>query len=177
MDIPSIDDCFYFGKIIRTHGYKGGLKVALEVDEPQSYRELEMVFVELKQKLIPFFIESFHLEKNKANLKLEDVDTIEQAERFLNANLYLPLELLPKLRGDKFYFHEVAGFRIEDEKHGPLGRITRVIEIPNNPLFSIDRDGTEILIPVADDIIQRVDRGAKVIHIKAPDGLVELYLG
>jgi len=96
MEIPALENCFYFGKVLRTHGYKGGLKIALEVDDPLSYRELEMVFVELKKKLVPFFIENIHFEKNKANLKLEDIDTIEQAERFAHANIYLPLELLPK---------------------------------------------------------------------------------
>ena len=176
MEIPSIEKCFYFGKIIRTHGYKGGLKVALEVDEPQSYRELEMVFIELKKKLVPYFIENIHFEKNKANLKLEDIDTIEQAERLVNSNLFLPLELLPKLKGSKFYFHEIAGFSVEDDKHGLLGTITRVIELPNNPLLSIDHEGKEILIPIADEIIRKVDRRTKTLYISAPEGLVELYL-
>lgn len=176
MEIPSLENCFFLGKVIRTHGYKGGLKVALDVDEPGSYRELELVFVELKKKLVPFFIENIHFEKNKANLKLEDIDTMEQAEKFLNANLYLPLELLPKLKGNKFYFHEVNGFRVSDNKQGIIGTITRVIELPNNPLLSIDHDGREILLPISDDIILKVDRRSKIIHVKAPEGLIELYL-
>lgn len=176
MDIPAIENCFFFGKVIRTHGYKGGLKVYLEVDEPLEYKELDIVFVELKKKLVPFFIESLHLENNKANMKLEDVDTIEQAERFVHANIYLPLELLPSLKGNKFYYHEVKGYKVKDEKFGEIGTITKVIELPNNPLFSIDHDGKEILIPVADDIIRKLDRRTKMIHIKAPDGLIELYL-
>lgn len=176
MEIPLIENCFYFGKVTRTHGYKGGLKVALDVDQPESYKELEMVFIELKKKLIPFFIENLHFEKNKANLKLEDVDTMEQAERLINANLYLPLELLPKLKGNKFYYHEVIGFHVKDEKRGDIGAIAKVIEVPNNPLLSIDHDGTEILIPITDAVIVKVDRKAKYIHIKAPEGLIDLYL-
>lgn len=176
MDIPSVEKCFYFGKVLRTHGYKGGLKVTLEVDEPHFYRDLELVFVELKKKLVPYFIENIHFEKNKANLKLEDIDTIEQAERLVGFNLYLPLEWLPKLKGDKFYFHEVTGFTVVDEKHGRLGTVSRVLELPNNPLLSIDHEGTEILMPIADEIIKKVDRRTKTIHITSPEGLVELYL-
>lgn len=176
MEIPAIENCFYFGKVIRTHGYKGGLKVYLEVDEPHSYKGLDMLFIELKKKLVPFFVESFHLENNKANLKLEDINTIEQAERLVHSNIYLPLELLPKLKGNRFYFHEVNGFRVKDEKHGDIGTITRVIEVPNNPLLSIDYQGSEILMPIADEIIQKVDRKTKCIHIKAPEGLIDLYL-
>jgi 16S rRNA processing protein RimM len=176
MELPSIEKCFYLGKVIRTHGYKGALKIALDVDEPEHYRDLDIVYIELKKKLIPFLIENLHLENNKANLKLEDIDSLEQAERFLNAKLFLPLELLPKLKGDKFYFHEIIGFKVVDHIHGNLGVIQKVLELPGNPLFSIDHKGTEVLIPIADEIIQRVDRKSKVIHIKAPDGLIELYL-
>jgi 16S rRNA processing protein RimM len=146
------------------------------VDQPESYRELEMVFIELKKKLVPYFIENIHFEKNKANLKLEDIDTIEEAERFINANIYLPLELLPKLRGNKFYFHEIPGFKVVDAAHGELGTVTRVIELSNNPLLSIDHQGKEILLPIADDIIVKLDRRARVLQVKAPEGLIELYL-
>jgi len=176
MEIPAIEKCFFFGKIIRTHGYKGGLKVALDVDEPQSYRELELVFVEMKKKLVPYFIESIHFEKNKANLKLEDIDTIEEAERFVNSNIYLPLELLPKLKGNKFYYHEIQGFKVIDEVHGELGPVNRVIELPNNPLISIDHQGKEILLPIADDLIVKLDRKSRTLHVKAPEGLIDLYL-
>ena len=176
MEIPSIENCFYLGKVIRTHGYKGGLKVALDVDEPEKYRKLDKVFIELKRKLIPFFIESFHLENNKANMKLEDVDTLEDAERLLDANIFLPLDLLPKLKGNKFYFHEIKGFIAVDKNHGELGEIKQVLELPNNPLLSIDHEGTEILIPIADEIIHKVDRKSRTLYIEAPEGLIELYL-
>jgi 16S rRNA processing protein RimM len=176
MEIPAIEKCFFFGKILRTHGYKGGLKVTLDVDEPESYRELEMVFIELKKKLVPYFIENIHFERNKANLKLEDINTIEEAERFINGNIYLPLELLPKLREKKFYFHEIPGFKVVDAVHGELGPVNRVIELPNNPLLAIDHKGKEILLPIADDLIVKLDRKTRTLHVKAPEGLIELYM-
>ena len=43
-------------------------------------------------------------------------------------------------------------------------------------LFVVDRDGTELLIPMHDEIIQSVDRQKREIHIIAPEGLIELYL-
>ena len=175
MEIPPKEKCFYFGKVIRTHGYKGGLKVVLDVDDPPKYAKLELIFVELKKKLVPYFIENIQFEKNKANLKFEDINTIEQAERFLQASLYLPLDLLPKLKGNKFYYHEVTGFTVTDVQYGEIGTILKIIELPGNPLFSVDYDGTEILIPVTDEIILKVDRRSKSIHIKAPQGLIELY--
>jgi len=167
---------FLLGKIIRTHGYKGGLKAIFDVDQPQEYRELDMLFVDPKDKLIPWVIENIHFENNKVNLKLADLNDIEGAEKLVGHYIYLPEELLPKLRGNKFYYHEVIGFAVIDEKHGDIGKIDRVIDLPNNPLFAVIFKDKEILLPITDEIIKKVDRKKKFIQVEAPEGLVELYL-
>jgi 16S rRNA processing protein RimM len=172
----TIDGYFLLGKIIRTHGYKGGLKAIFDVDQPQEYRELDMLFIDIKDNLIPWMIENIHLENNKVNLKLADLDSMEGAEKLVGHFIYLPNELLPKLRGNKFYYHEVAGFKVHDEKHGDIGKIDRVIDLPNNPLFAITFNDKEILLPVSDEIILKVDRRKKLIEVSAPEGLIEIYL-
>jgi 16S rRNA processing protein RimM len=176
--IPAKDYEGYFllGKIIRTHGYKGGLKAIFDVDQPQEYRELDMLFIEVKGKLIPWMIESIHFENNKANLKLADLVDMEGAEKMVGHFIYLPVELLSKLSGNKFYYHEVTGFKVIDIKYGEIGMIDHIIELPNNPLFAITFNNKEILLPVSDDIIRKVDRKKKVIEVEAPDGLIEIYL-
>ena len=172
----SYDGYFLLGKIIRTHGYKGGLKAIFDVDQPQEYRELDMVFIEIKGQLIPWLIDNIHLENNKANLVLADIKDMESADKLVGQFLYLPDELLPKLKGNKFYFHEVTGFKVYDKHHGDIGTIDRVIDLPNNPLFSITFNDKEILLPVNDEIIRKVDRKKKVVEVNAPEGLIEIYL-
>jgi 16S rRNA processing protein RimM len=167
---------FLLGKIIRTHGYKGGLKAIFDVDEPQEYRELDMIFIEVKDQLIPWMIDNVHLEKNKANLKLTDLNDMESAMKLVGRFIYLPVELLPKLKGNKFYFHEVTGFNVHDENHGDIGIIDRVIDLPNNPLFAITFGEKEILLPISDEIILKVDRKKKLIEVRAPEGLIDIYL-
>jgi 16S rRNA processing protein RimM len=167
---------FLLGKIIRTHGYKGGLKAIFDVDQPQEYRELEMLFIEVKEQLIPWMVENLHFERNKANLKLADLNDMEGAEKLVGCFIYLPVELLPKLRGNKFYYHEVTGFKVHDESHGDIGTIDRVIDLPNNPLFAVTFGEKEILLPVSDEIILKVDRKKKLIEVRAPEGLIEIYL-
>jgi len=167
---------FLLGKIIRTHGYKGGLKAIFDVDQPQEYRELDMLFIEVKDQLIPWLVENIHFERNKANLKLTDLKDMEGAERLVGCFIYLPVELLPKLKGNKFYYHEVTGFRILDEAHGDIGIIDRVIDLPNNPLFAVTSGDKEILLPISDEIILKVDRKKRIIEVRAPEGLIEIYL-
>jgi 16S rRNA processing protein RimM len=167
---------FLLGKVIRTHGYKGGLKAIFDVDQPGEYRELDLIFLEIKGQLIPWAVENIHLENNKANVKLTDSNDMECAEKLVGSFIYLPENLLPKLKGNRFYFHEVTGFRVIDEQHGDIGSIDRVIDLPNNPLFAIIHGDKEILLPVSDEIIVKVDRKKKVINVKAPEGLIEIYL-
>ncbi|MFM7894654.1 MAG: ribosome maturation factor RimM, partial [Flavobacterium sp.] len=91
--------------------------------------------------------------------------------------LYLPLSMLPKLEGTQFYYHEVIGFDVLDTRLGNIGKITGINDSGAQPLFEIDKNGTEILIPLIDDFIIALDRANKTITLETPEGLVDLYLG
>ena len=88
----------------------------------------------------------------------------------------MPLEFLPKLEGDKFYFHEVTGFTVEDVNFGKVGVIKGINDTTAQALFEIDREGVEILIPMNDEFIKKVDRKKKIILVETPEGLIDLYL-
>ncbi|MEM7379639.1 MAG: PRC-barrel domain-containing protein, partial [Bacteroidota bacterium] len=93
------------------------------------------------------------------------------------AELYLPLQLLPKLTGNKFYYHEVIGFTLQDSVHGDIGVIKSVNDSASQALFEVEKDNKQLLIPINDDIITSVDRESKTIFVTTPEGLVDLYLG
>jgi len=172
-----IKDCFYLGKIVKKHSFKGEVVIKLDTDEPHLYKNLESVFVELGNNLIPFFIEKSSLSKNTMfRVKFEGVDSEQDAEAILRSGIYLPLTLLPKLTGNKFYYHEVIGFTIKDINFGNVGTITNINDSAAQPLFEIDRDGIEIFIPMIDDFIKKVDRENKTIEVETPEGLIDLYL-
>lgn len=170
-------DCFYLGTIVKKFSFKGELLAKLDTDEPELYDDLDAVFVDLRGTMVPFFIESSQLHKSDLlRLKFEDIDTEADADALIKAELYLPLSALPKLSGNKFYFHEVIGYQIIDENFGMVGTIVSINDTTAQALFEIEQNGKEILIPINDEIITEVDREQKTITVKAPDGLIELYL-
>ena len=171
------EDCFYLGKIVRKHSFKGQVVAKLDTDEPELYKNLESVFVALSNDLVPFFIEESLLQKgNQLRIQFEDVESEEDADAILGAELYLPLEFLPKLKGNKFYFHEIIGFDIEDVNYGYVGVITGVNDSSAQPLFEIDSNGVAVFIPMIDDFIKKVDRDNNKIIVESPAGLIDLYL-
>lgn len=170
-------DCFYLGKIVKKYSFKGELLIKLDTDEPELYEDLESVFIDLRNNLVPFFIESSQFHKSELlRVKFEDVDTEEDADALIKCDLYLPLEFLPKLDDDKFYFHEIIGFTVEDVNFGKVGIVKSVNDSTAQALFEIDRDGIEILIPMNDAFIKKVDKKKKLIIVDTPEGLIDLYL-
>lgn len=171
-----IKDCFYLGKVTKPWGVKGQLVLFLDVDTPDDYAELDSAFVEIKGQLVPHFFHIDSMNDNKVVATFEDLST-EQAHALVGHELYLPLDTLPKLEGNRFYFHEVRGFKVVDSVYGDIGVLQEVIEYPAQSLFQVMKNGTEILIPVIDEVIDRVDRELKTLYITAPNGLIDLYLG
>ncbi|MGB1307769.1 MAG: ribosome maturation factor RimM [Oceanihabitans sp.] len=171
------EDCFFLGKIVKKYSFKGEILVKLDTDEPELYDGLESVFIDLRGNLIPFFIEKAQLHKSELlRIKFEDVETEADADAILKSDLYLPLDFLPKLEDDKFYFHEIIGFTIKDINFGNVGIITGVNDTTAQALFEIDRNGIEILIPMNDHFIKKVDKENNVILVETPEGLIDLYL-
>jgi len=171
------EDCFYLGKIVKKYSFKGELLIKLDTDEPAIYENLDAVFVDLRNNFLPFFIESSQLHKSELlRVKFEEVNTEADADSLLKCDAYLPLELLPKLEGDKFYFHEVIGFTVEDVNFGKVGTIKSINDSTAQSLFEIDRDGIEILIPMNDEFIKKLDKENKTILVETPEGLIDLYI-
>lgn len=171
------EDCFYLGKIVSKFSFKGEVLVKLETDDPEIYEEMESVFVEYNNNLVPFFIERSKLHKSELlRVKFEDIDSEEDADDLIKSTLYLPLDLLPELDENQFYFHDIIGYQVKDLKKGSIGTITAINDMTSQALFEIDFNGNQILIPVNDSFIHKLDKDQKLLIVDAPEGLIDLYL-
>ena len=170
------EDYFYLGKITKKFGLKGELVVYLDTDEPEKYHSLESVFFDLDGEPIPFFIKEIKIKnRNQLIVLFQDVDDAN-SPHYINTDLYLPLSMLPKLDGNKFYYHEIKGFTIIDKNKGNIGVCNDVIDYAQQAIMQIISDKGEILIPIVDNYIKNVNRENHTIEIESPPGLIELYV-
>ena len=172
----SRDECYLLGYISKPHGVSGEVCFFLDVDNPAHYKKMESVFIELNKQLVPFFISAVSIKQNIAIVKLEDVNSEEDADDLVGSSLFLPLSFLPKLTGNRFYFHEIIGFEVIDTKLGPLGKITEVFDMPQQIIAQVIYREKEVLFPVNDLTLKKVDRSNKEFHVELPDGLLDIYL-
>ncbi len=173
-----IEDCFFLGSITKKHGTSGDVVVYLDTDQPQAYTELESVLIRRGGDLIPFFISDITpLKENHFRFTFEEINSIEEAESWIDSELYLPLAILPPLSGKKFYYHEIVGFEVIQNSSNSIGIVQEVLDRPTQPIFVIlGSNEKEILIPAIDEFIESIDRAEKKLYIQAPEGLIDLYL-
>ncbi len=170
-------DCYYLGYIVKALGIEGGLLIALDADDIERYESLESVFILIEGKLVPFFIEDITLRpaSKDAVVHFEDVETVEQARHLCGREAYLPIDHLPPLEGEAFYYHDIAGYQAYLDTGEHIGEIRKILDFPGNPVFSIIKGDKEVLIPVADELITTVDHDAREVRLNPPPGLLELY--
>ena len=168
-------DCFYLGRVTKKYSFKGEVIIKLDTDEPETYQNLDAVFLEIGNDLLPFFIEKSSFQRgSELRVRFEDVKTERDADAIMKKEVYLPLSLLPKLSGDKFYFHEVIGFSLVDVNHGAIGTIRSINDSTAQSLFVVSDGEDEILVPMVDDFIKKVDRKKREVLVETPEGLIEM---
>lgn len=171
-----LSDCYFLGNISKRHGLKGHVTLFLDTDEVELYQDLKNILILRNGTLVPFFIsESSFIATNKLRILLEKVED-SLIDQLLGNEVYLPISHLPKLEGNKFYYFEVVGYNVIDHKMGGIGFVKKIIDESAQGIFAITHGEKEILVPIHDQFIDRIDRENKTIHIKSPEGLIELYL-
>jgi 16S rRNA processing protein RimM len=169
------DGFYLLGSIYRTHGVKGNVIIRLDVDQPAAYKKLQAAFLDLEGSLHPYKVTSASVLNDQLIVHFEGIEDMDTAEQLIRVPVYLPLNELPALKGKKLYLHEAAGMRVIDALEGELGVIEKIYELPEQPMASVPMNGKELLFPLIAAFIERIDRENKVLYVKLPEGLVDIY--
>ncbi|HCN82176.1 MAG TPA: 16S rRNA processing protein RimM [Sphingobacteriaceae bacterium] len=171
-----IEDCFYIGYITKTKGLKGEVQLFFEYDEPADLN-FKTVFIEISGKLVPFFTSTYKTHTNQTgNFYFDDLDTIEKAQAIVRKKVYLPNSEKPERDPDDFTWFDLKGYIVHDKNHGELGEIIEVHEYPQQYIATVPYRFREVMFPLNDEIIQSIDEEQKILYIRLPDGLLEVYL-
>lgn len=167
------------GKITKLHGYKGELTVFLDTQRVADYKSLKFLFLEIKGELVPYRIELFEPKTNdSAKVKLAGVNDEATAKSLLKSLVFVPQETLSARDEDRRDMTNWIGFEVEDDEYGMIGHVFEVIEHRTNPQIEIKHPtGKMILLPLHPEFVLGVDEENQMIHVQAPEGLIDLYLG
>jgi len=169
-----VDDFFLLGHVAKKHGLTGEVTFFLDATDPQYYKNVKCVYFEEEGQLVPYFLQSIKVNGDKAIAKLEGVDSVDQADLLKGKSIFLPLSKLPKLKEGEYYLHELVGLIVvsQGEFLGPVGYI---YEAGRQNLIALQHQGKEVLIPINDGIIKKVDFKKAEITVDLPDGLLDIY--
>jgi len=169
---------YHIGTITRTHGVKGNVVLGLDVDDPSRYRKIKTVFLSRGESpLTEHILSDIRITGDSAIIGLDGITDMDEAAQLIRSEVYLPLESLPKLKGNKLYFHEAIGMTVKDALEGELGEITKIFDLPEQPVAQVFYKGKEVLFPLLENFIERIDRKNKILYINLPEGLINIYTG
>ncbi len=165
-------DYFQIGFIKKPHGLKGDVNISIA--QEMIPEEVSVFFLEVEGSLVPYFIETFSLNNDKATVKFEDVNSLEQAKLIGAKKVFLPTSERPKLSKGEFYDDEIIGFAVLEETVGPLGILEEIINAGGNRLFAVRKEGEEVLIPETGPFILEINKAKKTIFVSLPEGFLEM---
>lgn len=168
------------GVLTKPHGISGEVLVRLIPELSGTEPDPSWLFIDVLGGLVPFEVISSRT-KGDVGLLLE-LDTLtdeNKVNRFKGSEVYIdPLELgeNDNENDTNLNINVLIGSNVIDEKFGSIGVISAIHDIRQNPLAEIDYKGKSILIPLQDEFILSFDKKKRILSIKTPPGLIDLYL-
>ena len=167
---------FKSGKLVAVHGLKGELVLKHELGKKSSLKDVKAIFIEdKKDSFFPWFVESTRIKTDDETfLKLEGIDTKEAAAKLSQKEIWLTEEDFKRLSA-KSAPANLLGYMVINNKE-KLSEILEVIEQPHQLLCRIELNKKEVLIPINESFLKKIDHKKKEVIVELPEGLIEVYL-
>lgn len=171
-----IPEYISIGKIAGTHGLKGDVVLKHALGKRTALKDLKTIFIREKTgSYLPWFLESAKIKsETETFMKLEGLDTVEKARSIVQKEVWLATADFEK-HAAKNSVISFIGYTVNDNGKD-LGRIEEIIEQPHQVLCRLVMEGKEVLIPLHEETLLKVDAKAKIVYVSLPDGLLDIYL-
>lgn len=170
------------GRIGKPHGVKGEMNFMFD-DDVFDTTDSDYIIIETEGILVPFFFEEYRFRNdNTAIIKLEGIDTQEQAREFTNCVVYFERSVAENeedetsLLSPLSSIRQIVGFNIVDAQTGKsIGTVKDIDDSTINVLLVIEsEDQQQVLIPANEDLIEGIDLQQQTITMRLPEGLLTL---
>ena len=167
---------FKAGKLVAVHGLKGELVLKHELGKKSSLKDVKAVFIEdKKDSFLPWFVENTKIKsENETYLKLEGLETRETAAKLVQKEAWVTEEDFKRLSA-KSAPANLLGYTIINNKER-LSEILEVIEQPHQLLCRMEINEKEVLIPLNESFLKKIDHKKKEVIVELPEGLLDIYL-
>lgn len=167
---------FKIGKLVAAVGLKGELLLKHTLGKKTSLKGLQAVFVEdRKDSFLPWFIQATKIKsEDETYIKLEGIDTREAATQLVQKEAWLAEAEFKKFAA-KTAPVSLLGYTVIHDSE-TLGEILEVIEQPHQVLCRLEIRNKEVLIPINESTLQKIDHKKKMLIVSLPEGLLDIYL-
>lgn len=171
MDTPELVPV---GKVLKVHGVKGKIKVFPFGETVGCLGAGRTLFIQNTQKgWDPLEVEEIQQQPKFILIRFKGFLRREQAECLVGKELCITAsQLLPLYEGE-YYFYQLLGLIVKDLGGNLLGEVKEIISTGSNDVYVVDGPEGEILIPVLDDVIKKIDLDKKIIMVDLPEGLLD----
>ena len=162
------------GKINRSHGIKGEVKVTLDTKHTEIFSDLDCCYLIYRDKKVSFHLEQVRSANRFWLFKFREVNDRNQADELKDFGVYVDESYLPPLAEGEFFIHDLIGcavYSIDDEY---LGEVFNYFENGEHGVCEVKNERGIFLFPLTDEIFQGLSVAEKKIVIQPVPGLVEL---
>ena len=150
------------GLITSAHGIRGMVKVYPYTDSPDRFHTIQRVYIEGDDGLRA--VESASVQKNMALVKIQGVDTRNEAEAIVKKKLLIPVEDRKTKEKDQFFIDDLIGLTVSTPSGSIIGELTDVLTQHGNDILVINTEKGEVLIPFVKAFVRSVDQGGIVVE-------------
>ncbi len=164
---------YKIGTIVNTHGLKGELKILSVTDFPElRYKKGKQLYIVTKEKNIAVTIKSAKVQKNMYMIVFNGLEDINLVEKYKGFDLVVSEDEQQGLEKDEYYYREIIGLTVETIEGETLGTIKEIMSPGANDVWVVNRKGQDdLLLPVIDDVIKKVDLENQKVTIELMEGL------
>ncbi|MGD0275579.1 MAG: ribosome maturation factor RimM [Syntrophales bacterium] len=160
------------GRISRPQGLKGQLKGVFYLQSPDLLGAIEDVVLRMDRgPENTYRVISMKFAGRGFIMGLEGIGDRSSAEKLIGAKILIPADKLPPLPDGEYYWRDLIGMTIVTEDDQILGRISGIFPTGGNDVFICEGADREILLPVIDDVIRRIDISRHTVIVRLLEGL------